>query len=139
MRQLESAIRLRVFLGEDDKYKGRPLYEEIVVQAQQSRIAGATVFRGYMGYGSASGLSAGKILHSSRDLPIVVEILDTEGKVTAFLEVLDQLLSGGVATIGKVQMFRYARKPKASGAPKGTRLARSARSHGRAGRVKEAS
>jgi PII-like signaling protein len=118
MRQLETALRLRIFLGEDDKYKGRPLYEEIVVQAQQSRIAGATVFRGYLGYGMASGLHPGKILKSSRDLPIVVEILDTEGKVTAFLEVLDRLLTGGVATIEKVQMFRYAKKPRASGAPK---------------------
>jgi uncharacterized protein len=118
MRQLETALRLRIFLGEDDKYKGRPLYEEIVVQAQQSRIAGATVFRGYMGFGAASGLHPGKILRSSRDLPIVVEILDSEGKVTAFLEVLDQLLSGGVTTIEKVQMYRYAKQPKASGPPK---------------------
>jgi uncharacterized protein len=118
MRQLETALRLRIFLGEDDKYKGRPLYEEIVVQAQQSRIAGATVFRGYMGYGAASGLNPGKILRSSKDLPIVIEILDTEGKVTAFLEVLDQLLGGGVATIEKVNLFRYTRKPRASGAPK---------------------
>jgi PII-like signaling protein len=117
MRHLET-LRLRIFLGEDDKSKGRPLYEEIVVQAQQSRIAGATVFRGYLGYGAASGLHPGKILRSSRDLPIVVEVLDTEGKVTAFLEVLDQLLSGGVATIEKVQMFRYTKKPRASGPPK---------------------
>jgi hypothetical protein len=118
MRHLETAVRLRIFCGEDDKYKGRPLYEEIVVQAQQSRIAGATVFRGYMGYGAASGLHPGKILRSSRDLPIVVEILDSEGKVTAFLEVLDQLLSGGVVTMEKVNLFRYTKKPKTSGAPR---------------------
>jgi len=65
MRQLETAVRLRIFLGEDDKYQGRPLYEEIVVQAQQSRLAGATVFRGYLGYGAASGLNPGKLLRSS--------------------------------------------------------------------------
>ncbi len=118
MRQLETALRLRIFLGEDDKYKGRPLYEEIVVQAQQSRIAGATVFRGYLGYGGASGLHPGKLLRSSKDLPIVIEILDTEGKVTAFLEILDQLLSGGVTTIEKVQLYRYQKKPRASGAPR---------------------
>jgi uncharacterized protein len=92
MRQLETAVRLRIFLGEDDKYQGRPLYEEIVVQAQQSRLAGATVFRGYMGYGAASGLNPGKLLRSSRDLPVVVEILDSEAKVNAFLDILDQLL-----------------------------------------------
>ncbi|MGO9545778.1 MAG: DUF190 domain-containing protein [Rhodomicrobium sp.] len=118
MRHQEMALRLRIFLGEDDKYKGRPLYEEIVVQAQQSRLAGATVFQGYMGYGAASGLSSDKILRSSRDLPIVVEILDSEGKVNAFLEVLDQLLSSGIATIERVNLFRYSRAPKASGAPK---------------------
>ncbi len=118
MRQQETALRLRIFLGEDDRYKGRPIYEEIVVQAQQSRIAGATVFRGYMGYGGATGLNPGKILRSSKDLPVVVEILDTEGKVNAFMEVLDQLLSVGIATTERVTLYRYSRKPKPSGAPK---------------------
>jgi PII-like signaling protein len=118
MRQIETALRLRIFLGEDDKYQGRPLYEEIVVQAQQSRLAGATVFRGYMGYGAASGLHPGKLLRSSKDLPVVVEILDSEGKVNAFLEILDQLLAGGVATIEKVQLHRYKPKPRASGTPR---------------------
>lgn len=118
MRHQETALRLRIFLGEDDKYKGRPLYEEIVVQAQLSRIAGATVFRGYMGYGGATGLHAGKILGSSRDLPIVVEILDAEAKVNAFMEVLDQLLAGGIATVERVNLYRYSPTPKASGAPK---------------------
>jgi PII-like signaling protein len=119
MRHIDAGLRLRIFLGEDDKYQGRPLYEEIVVQAQQSRIAGATVFRGYLGYGAASGLSAGKILRTSKDLPVVVEILDTEGKVNAFMEVLDHLLVGGVATLEKVQIHRYSRKPgKPSGSPK---------------------
>jgi uncharacterized protein len=118
MRHLETALRLRIFLGEDDKYQGRPLYEEIVVQAQRSRIAGATVFRGYMGYGGSSGLHAGKILRSSKDLPVVIEILDSEGKVNAFLEILDQLLSGGIVTVEKVQLYRFAKKPRASGAPK---------------------
>ncbi len=114
MPSIETALRLRIFLGEDDKYKGRPLYEEIVVQAQQSKLAGATVFRGYIGYGRASGLNTGKILHSSRDLPVVIEILDSEDKVNAFLDVLDQLLGGGVATLEKVQLLRYARNPKVS-------------------------
>jgi PII-like signaling protein len=116
MRQIETALRLRIFLGEDDKYQGRPLYEEIVVQAQQSRLAGATVFRGYLGYGAASGLNPGKLLRTSKDLPVVVEILDSEGKVNAFLDILDKLLSGGVATIEKVQLLRYKQKPRASGA-----------------------
>jgi len=112
MRHHETAVRLRIFIGEDDKYKGRPTYEEIVVQAQQSRLAGATVFRGYMGYGTASGLHPGKILRASRDLPVVIEILDSEGKVNAFMEILDQLLTGGIVTMEKVQMVRYCRKAK---------------------------
>jgi uncharacterized protein len=120
MRQAETALRLRIFLGEDDKYMGRPLYEEIVVQAQHSGMAGATVFRGYIGYGRASGLHMGKILHSSRDQPVMIEILDSESKVNAFLDILDQLLTGGVATVEKVQMLRYSKKPKAGGSGAGT-------------------
>lgn len=115
MRQTETAMRLRIFLGEDDKYMGRPLYEEIVVQAQQSRMAGATVFRGYLGYGRASGLHMGKFLMSSRDAPVVVEVLDSEGKVDAFLDVLDQILTGGVVTVEKVQVLHYSKKPKGGG------------------------
>jgi PII-like signaling protein len=115
MRTLETGLRLRIFLGEDDKYQGRALYEEIVVQAQQSRLAGATVFRGYLGYGRASGLHTAKILRTSRDLPVVVEILDSEGKINAFLEVLDQLITGGVTTVEKVQIYRFSRdKPRSS-------------------------
>ncbi len=110
MRQLETAVRLRIFLGEDDKYKGRPMYEEIVVQARESRLAGATVFQGYMGYGRSSGLHAAKLLRTSRDLPIIVEILDSESKVTAFLQVLDKLLTSGVATVEPVEMYRYSRQ-----------------------------
>ncbi len=113
MRQIETALRLRIFLGEDDKYKGRPLYEEIVVQAQHAGMAGATVFRGYIGYGRASGLHMAKILQTSRDMPVAIEILDSEDKVNAFLDVLDQLLAGGVVTMEKVEMLRFSRKPKA--------------------------
>jgi hypothetical protein len=116
MRHVETAVQLRIFIGEDDKYEGRPLYEEIVVQAQRSRIAGATVFRGYLGYGKSSGLNPGKILRTSKDLPVIIEILDSEGKVNAFMEVLDQILHTGVATIEKVQMFRFSRNPKPKGA-----------------------
>jgi uncharacterized protein len=113
MRRVETGVRLRIFLGEDDKYKGRPLYEEIVVQAQASNLTGATVFMGYMGYGARSGLHAAKILRASHDLPIIVEILDSEDKVNAFLDVLDTLMTGGgVATVEKVQLYRYSRDKK---------------------------
>ena len=112
MLRVETAVRLRIFCGEDDKYKGRPLYEEIVVQAQASQLAGATVFKGYMGYGARSGLHAAKILRASHDLPIVIEILDTEDKVNAFLSLLGQFLSGGVATVEQVQLYHYERDKK---------------------------
>jgi uncharacterized protein len=121
MRHQESALRLRIYIGEDDKYMGRPLYEEIVVQAQQSRLSGATVFRGYMGFGRASGLNTGKILRSSKDLPIVVEIFDTEGKVNAFMEVLDQILTSGIAIVERVNLIRYSRTPKTGAPPKDTK------------------
>jgi len=112
MWRVETAVRLRIYCGEDDKYKGRPLYEEIVVQAQATHLAGATVFMGYMGYGARSGLHAAKILRASHDLPIVVEILDTEDKVNAFLDTLGELLSGGVATVEKIQLYHYRRDKK---------------------------
>ncbi len=107
MHRLETALRLRIFVGEDDKYKGRAMYEEIVVQARKTGLAGATVFRGYMGYGAASGLNPAKLLRTSQDLPIVVEILDAEEKVNAFFAILETVLTSGVATIEKVQMRRY--------------------------------
>lgn len=112
MRHVETVVCLRIFIGEDDKYKGRPLYEEIVVQAQASHLSGATVFRGCLGYGKTSGLNPGKILRRSNDLPVVIEIVDTEVKVTAFLDILDQLLIGGVVTMEKVQALRYHKKAK---------------------------
>jgi uncharacterized protein len=110
MRENERVSRLRIYLSEDAKYHERPLYEEIVVRAQYARLAGATVFRGELGYSKASTLSARKILHSSKDIPIVIEILDNEGKINAFLSQLDELLTGGIATVETVQMHRYSHK-----------------------------
>ena len=114
MRHIETAIRLRILIGEDDRYKDGPLYAEIVFRAQSAHLSGATVFYGYMGYGKGSGghLSPGKILRTSKDLPIVIEILDSEAKVMPFLDVLDELLVGGVVTMEKVQMIRYSKKAK---------------------------
>jgi hypothetical protein len=109
MRRVEKAVRLRVYIGEDDKYKGRPMYEEIVVQAQAARLAGATVVQGYTGYGKASGFHPGKLLRTSKDLPIIVEIIDAEEKVTGFLDILDKLMGGGVATVEPVDLYRYSR------------------------------
>ncbi len=120
MRKSEKALRLRVFLSEADKYMGRPLYEEIVVQAQQAHLAGATVFRGALGYSTASALDMNKILGRSTDLPVVIEILDNKRKIKGFLDVLDQLLTSGVTIVEAVQLHRYSAKargqPSLSGA-----------------------
>ncbi len=110
MHRIETALRLRIFLGEDDKYKGRPMYEEIIVRARQAGLAGATVFRGYMGYGAASGLNPAKLLRTSHDLPFVVEILDAEEKVDAFLLVLEAVLTFGIATVEKVQVRHFGQR-----------------------------
>jgi PII-like signaling protein len=110
----EQAVLLRVFLGENDRTDGRPLYEAIVVKAREMGLAGATVLRGPLGYGHASRLHSAKILRLSGDLPMVVEIVDAEDKVEAFLPWLDQAMSGGLATIERVQVRRYGRGQPAS-------------------------
>ncbi len=101
------AMLLRVFFGEDDKFKGRPLYEAIVLKARESHLAGAPVLRGPMGFGHSSRLHTTKILRLSEDLPLVIEIGDTEDKIKAFLPTLDAMMMGGLATLEKVQVLQY--------------------------------
>ena len=102
---------LRIFLGERDKLKHKPLYEVIVTTAKQQNLAGATVYRGILSYGAASRIHTFKILELSQDLPIVVEIIDSEDKINAFLPVLHNLFeeagSGGLVTMEKVQIIKY--------------------------------
>lgn len=101
------AMLLRVFFGEDDKFKGRPLYEAIVLKAREFHLAGAPVLRGPMGFGHSSRLHTTKILRLSEDLPLVIEIGDTEDKIKAFLPTLDAMMMGGLATLEKVQVLQY--------------------------------
>jgi len=84
MQISRDAMLLRIFIGEDDKYQGRPLYETIVLQARELHLAGATVLRGPMGFGHSSRLHTAKILRLSEDLPIVIEIVDEEAKIKNF-------------------------------------------------------
>ena len=111
MEELSDAKLLRVFLGESDKIRHAPLYEAIVIEAKKAGLAGATAWRGLMGFGPTSRIRTAKILDLSVDLPIVVEITDDESKIAAFLPVLDRLLaeanSGGLITLEKVQILRY--------------------------------
>ena len=103
------AVLLRVFLGEDDKFQRLPLYEAIVLKAREMHIAGATVLRGPMGFGHSSRLHTAKILRLSFDLPIVVEIVDTETKINEFLPLLDSMMASGLITLEKVQVLQYGK------------------------------
>ena len=103
----EDAVLLRVFIGESDRYQHRPLYEAIVLKARQLDLAGATVLRGPMGFGKSSHLHTAKILRLSMDLPIVIEIVDSEDKVNAFLPVLDEMMGGGLVTLERAKVIRY--------------------------------
>jgi hypothetical protein len=103
----EQALLLRVFIGEDDRDDGHPLYEAIVLKAREMHLAGATVLRGPMGFGHSSRLHTAKILRLSEDLPLVIEIVDSEARIDAFLPVLDGMMRGGLITLEKVQVLRY--------------------------------
>jgi uncharacterized protein len=107
MQVPRQALLLRIFIGEDDKNNGRPLYEAIVLKAREQHLAGATVLRGPMGYGYSSRLHTTKILRLSEDLPLVIEIVDSEEKINAFLAVLDEIMTSGLITLEKVQVLQY--------------------------------
>ena len=110
----EDAVLLRIFIGESDRYQHRPLYEAIVLKARQLDLAGATVLRGPMGFGKSSHLHTAKILRLSMDLPIVIEIVDSEDKVNAFLPVLDEMMGGGLVTLERAKVIRYQGQRKKS-------------------------
>ncbi|MCT7375130.1 DUF190 domain-containing protein [Chelativorans salis] len=107
MKVPKQAQLLRIFIGEDDRADGRPLYEVIVLKAREMEIAGATVSRGAMGYGHSSRLHTAKILRLSEDLPLVIEIIDSEEKIEAFLPVLETIMTSGLITLEKVQVLQY--------------------------------
>ncbi len=101
------AVLLRIFFGEDDKFQHRPLHEAIVLKAREMQLGGATVLRGHIGFGRSSHLHTAKILRLSQDLPVVVEIVDAQDKIDAFLPVLDSMMPSGLVTIEKVQVLQY--------------------------------
>src|SRR5438046_6788398 len=103
----EDAVLLRIFIGESDRYRHQPLYEAIVLKAREMQLAGATVLRGPMGFGKSSHLHTAKILRLSMDLPIVIEIVESEEKVNEFLPVLDEMMGGGLVTLEKVKVIHY--------------------------------
>ena len=111
------AMLLRIFIGESDRWHHQPLYEAIVLKARELHLAGATVLRGPMGFGKSSRLHTAKILRLSMDLPLVIEIVDTEGKIQAFLPVLDEMMKGGLVTLEKVKVIHYRAEQDIEEAP----------------------
>jgi PII-like signaling protein len=103
----EEGSLLRIFIGESDKHERMPLYEWIVRKAREQGLAGATVVRGLEGYGAHSRVHTAKILRLSTDLPIVVEIVDTLERIEAFLPIIDNAITEGLATLERVQIRFY--------------------------------
>jgi PII-like signaling protein len=101
------AVLLRIFIGESDRWEHKPLYEAIVLKAREAHLAGATVLRGPMGFGKSSRLHTAKILRLSMDLPLVIEIVDTEENINAFLPALDPMIGGGLVTLETVKVIEY--------------------------------
>jgi PII-like signaling protein len=111
MQVPKEAVLARIFLGEADKAPdGHPLYEAIVLKARELKLAGATVLRGPMGFGRNSHLHTAKILRLSADLPMIVEIVDAEDKVRAFLEAIEPIMGSGLVTLERAQVIRYGLK-----------------------------
>lgn len=98
---------LRIFIGETDRWQGRPAYEQIVLAARQAGLAGATVLKGAMGFGAHSRLHTYKILRLSEDLPIIIEIVDAPEKIDAFLPTLDPMVQEGLITMENVRVIQY--------------------------------
>lgn len=109
---------LRIFIGEQDKWHGQPLYEAIVQLARKQGLAGATCLKGFLGFGAKSHLHTVKLLRLSEDLPIVIEIVDSEEKIQAFLPHLDGMIGDGLVTLEKAEVLMYrANGQKTGGAP----------------------
>ena len=107
---------LRIFIGEQDKWNGQPLYEAIVQLARKQGLAGATCLKGFLGFGAKSHLHTVKLLRLSEDLPIVIEIVDSEEKIRAFLPQLDSMIQDGLVTLEKAEVLMY-RATQAAGTP----------------------
>jgi hypothetical protein len=101
------AMLLRIFFGESDRWHHQPLPEALVLKAREMHMAGATVLRGSMGFGKSSRLHTSKILRLSMDLPLIIEIVDTEEKINTFLPVLDEMMGAGLVTLEKVRVIDY--------------------------------
>lgn len=112
MKLAGHALRLTIFIGEDDRWQRQPLFHEIVTRARAAGLAGATVLRGCEGYGASSLIHTTRLLSLTEDLPIVVIIIDTEDRIRAFLPALDDLVAEGMIILDEVDVLRYEGKPR---------------------------
>ena len=110
MKLPEDGMLLRIFIGESDSFKGKPLYEQIVLKAREMNLAGATVIRGIMGFGADSRMHTAKILRLSEDLPVIVEIVDTEENLNKIIPFLDETVEEGLITLEKARVIKYRHK-----------------------------
>jgi PII-like signaling protein len=107
MQVPRDAVLLRIFIGESERSDHKPLHEAIVLKAREMQMGGATVLRGPMGFGRSSHLHSAKILRLSEDLPMVIEIVDSQAKIDAFMPALDKMMGSGLITVEKVQVLQY--------------------------------
>ncbi len=107
MRIEGTAKLVRIFLGESDRWKSQPLYIAIVEEMRKAGLAGATVFKGILGFGAHSVVHAARIVDLSSDLPVVIELVDSEEKVAAFLPTLDLMVAEGLVTLEKIDVIAY--------------------------------
>ncbi|SDE47334.1 DUF190 domain-containing protein [Sporomusa acidovorans] len=105
-----TAKRLRIYIGERDRYAGKTLYQAIVEKAKELDLAGATVFRGLMGYGANSRIHTASIVDLSSDLPVLVEIVDSEEYINKFLPFLDQMVQEGLVILDDIEVIKYGKK-----------------------------
>jgi PII-like signaling protein len=103
----EQGQLLRIFIGESDKWEGKPLYEAIILKARELNVAGATMLRGMMGYGANSRIHTAKILRLSEDLPVIVEIVDSAEKIAALLPVVEEMVTEGLVTLEEIRVIKY--------------------------------
>lgn len=106
---------LRIFIGESDTWHGKPLYQAIVHRLREEGLAGATVLRGIEGFGASSRIHTARILRLSEDLPLVIEVVDDEEKINAFLPALDEMITEGLVTVEKVDVVAYRARPPQRG------------------------
>jgi PII-like signaling protein len=107
MKLPEEGLLLRILIGESDTHQGKALYEQIVLKARELNLAGATVLRGIMGFGATSRLHTAKLLRLSEDLPVVVEIVDTEENLNKLLPFLDDVVQEGLVTLERARIIKY--------------------------------